>query len=220
LLLLFLMLLLSGPLTRGVQTVSANQGTIVFSQTHGIPGTLIVFQGIGWYLDRVDPCWVDGKPVRIDRYAVCEVSYSPNALLTVLATGGTVYGQSSLEPSGTFIVAKVPPGTYTVTVEIGDPKNIVFKQPFTVDGAIIALTTTTTRTTTSQSPPPVTMTVTSTAPAITMMMTTTVQNAGMLDYSSARGTIVALGAIVAVLAFTLIAVLRRTTPTKRKRQRT
>lgn len=205
---------------RGVQTASANQGAIIFSQTHGTPGTLIAYQGIGWYLDRVDPCWVDGKPVKIDRYAVCEIRYSPNALLTVLATGGTVYGQSSLEPDGTFVVANVPPSTYPVTVEIGDPKNIVFEQPFTVDGATIE-TAMTTRTTTSQSPPAVTMIVTSTAPTITMIVTTTtVQNAGMLDYSTARGTMVALGAIVAVLAFTLIAVLRRTGRTKRKHQRT
>jgi hypothetical protein len=213
------MLLLSVPLMGYVHTASANQGTIILSPSHGTPGTLIMFQGVGWYLDRVDYCWVDGKPVKIDIYAVCEVRYSSIPLVTVIATGGTVYGQSSLEPSGTFVVANIPPGTYSVTVAIGSPTNVVSEQPFTVDGAIVE-TATTTRTERTTASVVISETLNTSPLTITMIVTTTaLQNPEMLNSSTARATIVALGAIVAVLALALIVVLRRVGQTKRKRQR-
>jgi hypothetical protein len=117
---------------------------MILEPTHGTPWTLVTFQGVGWYLQEVTPCWIDGIPVRIDRYAECEIRYSGLPLVTVIATGGTVYGQSSLEPTGTFLVADVPPGVYLVTVTVGHPGGLTADQPFIVDGYITTSPTTTT----------------------------------------------------------------------------
>jgi hypothetical protein len=78
------------PMTRA----TAKVGEIVLTPTHAVPGTLVHFQGVGWYLPLLvggeDPtatvCRVDGEPVKIDKHNQCGV--------------GTANGIG--EPSGTF----------------------------------------------------------------------------------------------------------------------
>jgi hypothetical protein len=106
------LLLLISLASSGVPIVYAQLprvGEIALTPAHAVPGTLVSFQGIGWYLPMPYPgmgrysyCLVDGVPVKIDRHCTCNV----------------LVRQGIFEPTGTFTVNDVPPGIYSVFVEI------------------------------------------------------------------------------------------------------
>lgn len=110
--------------------VASAQGIALYPD-HGVPGTIVSFQGLSSNLPSVVPCSVEGKPVRSDGSARCEVL--PLA---------PFYGVSSLEPAGRFTAASVSPGQYPITVAINPTLAAV--GIFTVDA--ITRTTTETRT--------------------------------------------------------------------------
>jgi hypothetical protein len=105
-------------------------GTIVLDPSHGRPGALVTFWGVGWevyyqYPGALPPCWIDGIPAKIDKHNVCEIVYSHHP--------GT---RGEFEPEGTFTVADVPAGTYAVIVRMSTPYGILgVEQTFTVDGS-------------------------------------------------------------------------------------
>jgi hypothetical protein len=106
------LLLIISLVSSGVPIVYAQLprvGEITLTPAHAVSGTLVSFQGIGWYLPMPYPgigrysyCIVDGVPVKIDRHCICNV----------------LVRQGIYEPTGTFTVKDVPPGTYSVFVEI------------------------------------------------------------------------------------------------------
>jgi len=112
-------------------------GTIALDPSHGRPGDLVTFWGVGWevyyqYPGALPPCWIDGVPAKIDKHNVCEIVCSHHP--------GT---RGEFEPEGTFTVANVPPGTYTVTVRIGTAYGLLSaEQTFTVDGTATGTGTT------------------------------------------------------------------------------
>jgi hypothetical protein len=116
----------------GIPTILGYEqaGTIVLDPSHGRPGALVTFWGVGWevyyqFPGMLPPCWVDGVPAKIDKHNICSIAYSHHP--------GT---RGEFEPEGTFTVAGVPPGTYNIIVRIGTSYGLLSaEQTFTVDGA-------------------------------------------------------------------------------------
>jgi hypothetical protein len=85
----FLLLLVVSLMSSGGPIVYARTmprvGEILLTPTHAVPGTLVHFQGVGWYLPStwnygygppLGPyivCQVNGEPVKIDSHAICNV---------------------------------------------------------------------------------------------------------------------------------------------------
>ncbi len=165
--------------------VASAQGIALYPD-HGVPGTIVGFQGIWWNSPSVVPCSAEGKPVKSDGSARCEVL--PLA---------TVYGVSSLEPAGRFTVANVSPGRYPITVAINPSLGAV--GIFTVDA--ISRTTTETRT--------LIVTITITQIVTSVLTSTAVESHGVFEYSTGLPMLLGLGGLIVVLVVVLVFIFRR-----------
>jgi len=145
----------------------ARVGEIILNPTHAIPGTLVSFQGVGWYLPEAYGvgtalvCRVNGEPVRIDRHCICNV----------VRVSGIV------EPVGTFVVADVPAGDYSIFVEI-EPwavgiTALTGEAVFTVDAVTTVTTIATTTLATSVSSYTSTLTTSASPTVLTVTATAT-----------------------------------------------
>ena len=214
-----LLLLVVSLIASGVPIVYAQMpgvGEIVLTPTHAAPGTLVSFQGVGWYLPsswnygygpplgRDLVCLVNGEPVKIDSHAICNV----------LTPSGIPEG----EPVGTFVVGDVPAGDYSIFIDI-EPRPggawLSGEATFTVDPVAIvtsvvmatAVTSVTPRTsmlTTSVSPASV-LTVTATA---TTTKTESISIPQQPDYT----TVLSIVAILVVIILALVVLRRRKKP--------
>ena len=165
--------------------VASAQGIALYPD-HGVPGTIVGFQGVWWNLPSVVPCSVEGKPVKSDGSARCEVL--PLA---------PFYGVSSLEPAGRFTVASVSPGQYPITVAINP--SLAAVGIFTVDA--ITRTITETRT--------LIVTITITQIVTSVLTSTAVESHGVLEYSPRSPMLVGLGGLIVVLVVVLVFIFRR-----------
>lgn len=182
-------------------------GEIILNPTHAVPGTLVSFQGVGWYLPvalgvaQATGCRINGEPVKMDTRSICNV-------LWVSGIG---------EPVGTFVVANVAAGTYKIYISVDIPymyPSLVGSQGFTVDAATTtssvatttlatSLTSYTSVLTTALTPTPV-LTVTAT-------VTTTKAESPSMPQAPDYTTVLAPLSIVAVclVLIAAVVVLRR-----------
>ena len=165
--------------------VASMQGIALYPD-HGVPGTVVSFQGVWWNLPSVVPCSVEGKPVKSDGSARCEVF--PLA---------PFYGVSSLEPAGRFTVASVSPGQYPITVTINPSLTAV--GILTVD----ATSKTTAETGT------LTVTITITQIVTSVLTSIAVESHGVLEYSPGPPMLVGIGGLIVVFAVALVFIFRR-----------
>lgn len=165
--------------------VASAQGIALYPD-HGVPGTSVGFQGVWWNLPSVVPCSVEGKPVKSDGSARCEVL--PLA---------PFYGVSSLEPAGRFTAASVSPGQYPITVAINP--SLAAVGIFTVDA--ITRTTTETRT--------LAVTIIITQIVTSVITSTAVESHGVLEYSTGPPMLVGLGGLIVVLVVVLVFIFRK-----------
>jgi len=154
---------------------------------NGVPGTLVAFQGVWWNLPSVVPCSVEGKPVKSDGSARCEV----------LPLAPCCYSVSSLEPAGIFRVANVSPGRYAITVAINP--SLVAVGTFTVEATSGTITETRT----------LVVTVTITQVVTNVLTSTAVESHGVLEYSASLPMLLGLGALIVVLVAVLVLIMRR-----------
>ena len=175
--------------TTAIPTATTGRvGEIVLNPTHAPPGTLVTFEGVGWNLTPVveyliTTCIVSGEPVKVDRYAVCEIKSRRG-----------VY-----EPVGSFKVANVPAGTYLISVTV-NPDGLTAEQEFTVDAPTAVVTATSTTTTQKRSATTETS-LTTTAPVTVTVPTTevvTIQREEPLNQSLLLVAVVAVAGLVIV----------------------
>jgi len=185
-------------------------GEILLNPTHALPGVLVRFQGVGWCLPvpwgyegmgRYVVCQVNGEPVKIDRHCICNV---------ISGRGGGPEG----EPVGTFVVANVPAGDYSIFVDI-EPSPagawLTGEAMFTVDPVATAtnvatatLATSVTSHTPTLTTSQITMTPTSTS-MVPITVTVTAKESAPIDFAlfSMALSIVAISVVV-ILAVVLL----------------
>jgi len=184
-------------------------GEILLNPTHAVPGVLVRFQGVGWYLPvpwgyegmgRYVVCQVNGEPVKIDRHCICNV---------ISVSGGGPEG----EPVGTFVVANVPAGDYSIFIDIEPgPAGawLTGDVAFTVDPVATATSVATATMVTSATPHVSTLTTTASPTSVltvTATVTTTKTESPNIPQVSDYTTLLAPFSIVAVLVVAILALV-------------
>ena len=186
-------------------------GEILLNPTHAVPGVLVRFQGVGWYLPsswnygsgpplgRDLVCQVNGEPVKIDRHAICNVM--------------TPSGMPEGEPVGTFVVANVPAGDYSIFIDI-EPSPagawLTGEATFTVDPVATATSVATATAVTSATPPVATLTIIASPTSVvtvTATVTTTQTESPNMPQAPDYTTLLAPLSIVAVLVVAILAMV-------------
>ena len=191
-------------------------GEIVLNATHALPGVLVSFQGVGWYLPvpwgyegmgRYVVCLVNGEPVKIDRYCICNVisvKGIPDYPITRLPDG---------EPVGTFVVKNVPAGDYSISVDI-EPSPagawLTGEAEFTVDPVATATSVATVTAVTSVTPHTSTLTTFASPTSVltvTATVTTTMTESPNIPQAPDYTTMLAPLSIVAILVVVILAMV-------------